>query len=132
MGMTNQMTKQFTQASKGITHSKYRRYSLLTMYDDIEFGLTKSDRCKQMCWHIPFLIVESYVCWASFEAWDYVHDLENDGNDSTSLSITHPRIYKNFILWIDTYGLLYAGYVFRRLYHIILWTFKDPRTAKAR
>ena len=61
-----------------------------------------------------------------------MNEKENNGDDDDTISKYFPDIYKYFMWWIPTYGLLYAVYSIRRIYLIIIWTFKDPRTQNAR
>ena len=61
-----------------------------------------------------------------------MNEKENNGDDDDTISKYFPDIYKYFMWWIPAYGLLYAVYSIRRIYFIIIWTFKDPRTQNAR
>ena len=86
-----------------------------------------------MCFHIPFLIIEGFVVYRTYQAWYAVQSKEDDGIDDTSISKMQNRhIYNYFDWWIRLYGVLYCLFVIRRIYSILLWTFKDPRSSKTR
>jgi hypothetical protein len=80
------MTTKFNVAANSttsITLGKDRRKSLLNLHDDLDFGLTKKDRCRQISFHSFFLLLEMTVAFNNFLAWRYFHNkkVNNDHDD---------------------------------------------------
>ena len=112
----NQASKGISESAIGITQNHTRRQSLLNIYNDLEFGLTKKDRCYQMCFHIPFFVLEVAVTINNYRAWKYVYDMEYDDDPTNDMSKTSTRLYNYFMWWIKTWGALYLLYVIKRLF----------------